>query len=401
MKNRRLVTCVAFVVVGAAASARAETPKGDQATLVDVEPIFALSDNAKLSENQGFGSMKLSPDGKKLLFIRRREVAPAAEGRRVRAYDLILRDLVTKKDKTLKVPAYTWDDIAVLMLSMNVFDPAGGRITLAMGVDKNGNGLHDYRDAKEPLQAILYDLATDKITKIDVQAPIVLSTFDRTGKRLIIIKGEREGRTGNMFTTPADKIDLKASSCWGLPRSVCPTADVLPLVVLPSRETAGERPRMTFVAFDLNSDKILCTLPTHERNTKLDDYNPQWTADGRLLYYVDVEMTPANGAAGRKTFTRIWDRISRKVVGRVEKAFAIGPVATKTAMLLASRESGSNELVVHDHAAGKQWKLPGPAVQPINVQGKYILYVSSDKNNKKTLYRARVQLPGAKPAAQK
>jgi hypothetical protein len=398
MRDRLVVTCVVLLVFFGVSGA-AEPDKTAGAKLVDVEPIFALSDDAKVRETQGFGSMKLSPDGKKLLYIRRREVAPAAEGRSVRAYDLILRDLVTKKEKPLKIPAYTWDDIAIMMLSMNVFDPAGDRITLAAGVDRNGNGLHDYRDAKEPLQAILYDLASDKITTIDVQASIVLSTFDRTGKRLIIIKAERDARTGNMFTTPADKIDLKACSCWGLPRSVCPTADLLPLVILPSRETPGERSKMTFVAFDLNSDKILCTLPTHERNTKLDDCNPQWTANGRLLYYVDVEMTPDNGGQQRKRLSRIWDRTSRKVVGRVDRVVAIGPVATKTAMLLASRESGSDELVVHDHAAGKRWMLSGESVRPINVQGGYILYVRADKNGKQTLYRARVQLPEAKPAA--
>ena len=400
MKDRLVVTC-AVLLVSFGVSDAAETDKTAGAKLVDVEPIFELSSDAKINENQGPGSMKLSPDGKKLLFIRRREVAPVAEGRSVRAYDLILRDLVTKKEKALKIPAYTWDDIVVMMLSMNVFDPAGRRITLAAGVDKNGNGMHDHRQAnQEPLQAILYDLATDKITKIDVQASVVLSTFDRTGKRLIILKVDRETGTGNLFTTSADKIDLKACSCWGLPRSVCPTADILPLVVLPSRKTPGERSRMTFVAFDLNSDKVLCTLPTHERNTKLDDYNPQWTADGRLLYYVDVEMAPGNGGQRRKGLSRIWDRTSGKVVGRVENAVAIGPVATKTAMLLVSHGPGK-QLIVHDHAAGKQWKLSAESVRPINVQGKYILYAQTDKNKKQTLYRARVQLPGAKPAAQK
>ncbi|MBL7133497.1 MAG: hypothetical protein ISS78_05315 [Phycisphaerae bacterium] len=389
MKDTVRVILALLIAAGCgvcAAMAPKDDDKSPAAKLVDEKVIFKFTGDKDTAPGRDPGSMKLSPDGKRLLYIRRKRLE-VGKGSPTRAYEVRLRTLAGGEEVVLPIPAYTWDDIPRMMISMNVFDAAGKRIVLGIGVDKNNDGLHKHREEK--LQPAFYDIAKDKVTKLDVTDEIVLPTFDRTGKGLIIIAATEKARTGKMYTTPADKIKLKECGTWGLPRSTCPTADVIPLLLPPKRDADGRRGKWEFVLYDLANDKIAAKLPMDERNTMLDDYNPQWTADGRYLYYVDVKMAEAGGR--RVTFTRIWDRKEGKLAGEIEKAVAIGPGPTKTTMVLSRRRMSS--LMIHDAASGKTWQLAsGQPIRPASVTSKYILYVKFN-GEERTLCRARIALP--------
>ncbi len=108
------------------------------------------------------GWMKLSPDGTKLLFIRNYSGTSQTSSSK-----LALLDITTGKAKELKVPGYSNMLTAGYMLMGNVFDPAGRKVVLGVGVDSNKNGRHDWNDPdREKMEAVVYDLATDETTMI-------------------------------------------------------------------------------------------------------------------------------------------------------------------------------------------------------------------------------------------
>jgi len=51
-----------------------------------------------------------------------------------------------------------------------------------------------------------------------------------------------------------------------------------------------ERPPIRLVLWDLKADKELALLPTHPRNSSLDDQETQGSPDGRYPYYCDAEV---------------------------------------------------------------------------------------------------------------
>ena len=213
------------------------------AKIVDEKAIFALGNDVNWDENAGVGSMRLSPDGTKLLFIRRQ-----GDNRQTRLYKLVLRDIKTGKDKVLKLPGYDNDDFAAFMVVGNVFGPAGRKVALGVGIDANKNGRHDFKSDNEKMQAVVYDLATDRITRIGETTDVALASFDRTGKELVIINADQKAETGKMFATPVEKIKLRQLCLWGLPRGSCPTADVMAVLVPPTAQerSADRRPSIAW-----------------------------------------------------------------------------------------------------------------------------------------------------------
>jgi len=380
-----VVTCV--VACGQAFGAE------KTAKIVDETVVFALGEDVNRGENAGIGSMRLSPDGTKLLFIR-----SVKDGDGRRSYPLILRDIKAGKDRELKIPCYAIDDIAVFMLSGNVFDKAGKRVALGVGIDANKNGRHDFMgDAPEKMQAVLYDLATDEMTKVGETADVALASFDRTGEGLVMIVADKKAESGKMLVTPVAKIKLRQFSLWGLPRGLCPTADVMALLIPPSaaEREAGQRPKAKMVLFDLGEDKVLASVPLRESNTSLDDHCPQWTGDGRYLYYVGVDREPTDkGGTRRKYESRIWDRAKGEAVSEVPGLVPIGPGPTAGTMLLAPYASAAGDKpVVHDAKADTMWTVDGPAIRVITSEGKYVVYTRKGDEGKETVYRGRIVLP--------
>jgi hypothetical protein len=81
------------------------------------------------------------------------------------------------------------------------------------------------------------------------------------------------------------------------------------------------------VLYDIRAGKQIASLPVHPRNAKLDDLETQWTADGRYLYYYDVETgeADARGRAKTKPIARIWNRPAGKLAGKLDGLVPIGP----------------------------------------------------------------------------
>ncbi len=386
MRHMILGTLAVACVVACSEVGAAETAK-----IVDEKVIFALNEDANRPERVGVGAMRLSPDGTKLLFIRRQ-----GADRTTRSYRLVLRDIKAGTDKELKIPGYNEDEIAEFMLAGNVFDPAGKRLALGVGIDANTNGRHDFRgDDPEQMQAVVYDLAADKMTKVGPAADVVLATFDRTGKGLVMIGADMKATSGKMYVTPLATIKLRQFGLWGVPRGICPTADVMGLILPPDPEArdAGQRPRPELGLFDLAKGKMAVKLPLREHNTKLDDYCPQWTPDGRYLYYIGVDREPrASGSTRRKYESRIWDRVKGQSVPEVPGMVPVGPGPTATTMVLAPYRT-DGKLTVHDAKADTSWTVDGPEARAIGSEGKYVLYVRRDDEGKDVVCRGQIKLP--------
>jgi hypothetical protein len=173
-----------------------------------------------------------------------------------------------------------------------------------------------------------------------------------------------------------------------MPRSPCPVAAVLPVLLPPSRKQ-GEAPRRSsFALYDTKADKQLLMLPTQSGN-KLDDYNPQWTADGRYLYYVDSENDESpDGRMRRKSITRIWDRKKAVEHAIIGGAVPVGPAPGKSAMILKYKDRSCK---VHNAATAKTSALLGEGTRLINANGRFLLYAKQDKEGVESVYRAEMK----------
>ena len=378
---RRVIVLTTLGVLALISAGVAEEPKLDKAKLI-------LADDGKAEVAKLMHSARLSPDGKHLLYMRVKQVElPARDGRPARKrpfYHLVLRDLKTGKDKPLPIPAYMGNDIAVAMVSGRIFGSRGKTIALGSGVDTNGDGLHDYRTEK--MQPVVYDIASGKLTKLPVVDSAVLPNFDRTGKRLIIMAMGRNEKDGKLLTTPLGKPKLRQLGKWGLPRGVCPGADVLALL-LPPDPTAP--PGAKTVLYDLKADKQIAELPTPEKNTMLDDYCPQWTSDGRYLYYMDVKYDLPEGRGQRRFITRIWDRTKSREAGIVAEVAPIGPGPGTTTMVVA-KGRGGKQMFLHDAATSASHSLGKETMNAIAAEGKYLLYLDNPPDRKSGIYMAEI-----------
>ena len=294
-----VVACVAVCgrIVGAA----------EAATIVDEKVILSLSDDVYRRGKAGFRSMRLRPGGRMLLYARRR----SGDDRKP-YYQLILRDIKAGEDTVLKIPGYDYAELVGITLSGKVFDPAGMRLALGVGIDANTNGRHDLRGKPpEKMQAVVYDLFTDKTTKVGPTAMLVMASFDRTGKGLVLAAMDRPGRDCRMYATPVDKITLRQFGLRGIPRGICPAADVMAVRQLPGSvvDKTGKRLGHRIGLLDLVKGKMVADLPLREGNN-IDDYGPQWTPSGRHFYYVGRDREPDKHAGTRSKYeSRIWDRV--------------------------------------------------------------------------------------------
>lgn len=390
------------------------------AKIIDEKVIFKVTKELGVATDRAPGPMKLSPDGKRLLYVRRRVLKPDEQGRIRWGHDLILLNLETRQEKLLPVPSYVepCNEMLLWMLSVNIFDADGKRIVLGAGVDQNKNGQFDGR--KERQQLAIYDIPQDRLNRLDLFGQRLVATFDSRGRRLIVCTAERRGEDAGIYITPADKLKPKKLSFWGLPLSTCPVSDVMVLLLPSGREgprDAGEPISSKLVLYDLKRERVIAMLPTYHEDTQdLEQYSPQWTADGRFLYYIDV----AAGSGGirwkrRQLLTRVWDRKANKISRIIPNMVAIGPGPTATTMMLTSSDRGQG-LAIHDPESHTAWlvrgqwvrvtgtsgdvvSFSGPAARPIIAQGNYILYIRRLASQDWAVCRGRIELPLPKQAA--
>lgn len=360
-----------------------------------------------------FWAMRLSPDGKSILYTRPKGEPPlTAEGvpdRHKAEYELLLRNLSTGKDTVLPIGPIRsgW---RTGHTRFNPFDPTGRRLALAkvalveVELDRpEGRG----RDTavRSEMEVLLYDVGAGKIKKTRIKGGMAFAKFDRTGKRLIAAQGS--GRAWGLYTADLDKFKLKPIGVQGFPSGVCPGADVVCIWQPPKRigrPTPRSRPKrgpQRLFLYDLKAGKEIANLRVHERNSKLDDWETQWTANGRYLYYYDVMEDPAaTPADGRRKKTqpivRIWDRVANKPAGTIGDAIPVGPGPTGTTMVLgkwgADRGGG---IILHDAKTGVDWPLAGAGVHLVHAWGKRIAYMKRAADGTETAYVAEIVLTPA------
>jgi len=394
MKTLKQLTCLLVVTTGALAWAEDAKPQPG-VKIVNETRIFELDDSRNIRENAGVHSMCLSPDAATLLYVQR--IAPAAKPdgggppRNRRGYRLVIRDIKAGKDTVMPGPPSGSDDFLVACVSMRPFDAAGKNIVIPVGI---GPADEPVRPGKGQMQLGIYDLAAGKLKKLDLTASVVFPSYDAEGKNLIVLAMvARDGRpdmaASKIVISPADKIKFKQLGIVGLPRAPCPGGRVLPVLLPPARDESEVARRGTFILYDTKADKRLLMLPAQSGN-KLDDYNPQWTGDGRYLYYVDSEDDPSpDGKMRRKSITRIWDRKKAVEHAIIEDAVPIGPAPGKSAMILKYRKNGRCK--VHNTATAKTPPLLGEGTKLINANGRFLLYVKQDKDGTKSVYRAEMK----------
>ena len=390
MKKLVVMTAVCLAVTAATGQ---DTPR-----LGDETEIMTLDKAAKVRENNGMWSMKLSPDLEHLLYIRGEQAqVPDDQGeqRQRTVYRMILRNVATGAEKVLPAAAVDVDDYIVACLSMKLFGPAGRKIVLPLPEKSDGNGIVSIIGGGSGMQVGLYDVASGRVDRLDVKGPVIFPSFDGSGKKLIVLSMDVKARSGILYVTSADKIDLKPLNQWGLPRTPCPTADLMPLLLPPERDGPS---KAGFVLYDLKADAVKFKLLANERGTKLDDYNPQWTADGRCLYYVDMKEEGDGDSRTRKMFTRVWDVKENKEAGLVDAAVAIGPGPGKTSMVLtAIRSSGpeQRQVLLHDAARSVTWSLAAGSIRPISTQAGRLVYVRMGDDGTETVCVAEIIAPKA------
>ena len=320
----------ALVVLACTAGVFAGQPR-----LVNPKPVFAGSPPAYKRPNQYYlFAMRLSPDGKRVLYSRPVAGSEQADHRSGR-FELVLRELGSGKDSVLPVEALDpgWRTV---FTRFNLFDPAGKRLLAANIKVETVQVRAGGSQAKRPSIAwLIYDIARAKAAKVGIEGPRALARFTADGRGLIV--SDADLKTRRLVTKAISLKDpsakAKATGAPGYVQSICPTGDVAVFFVPPARPVRRsapgqrrERPPMRLILWDLKADKELVQVPTHARNSVLDDMETQWTANGRYLYYWNFEVVARDGQSRRprlRPVTRVWDRKAGKLVGTVGEAVSV------------------------------------------------------------------------------
>ncbi len=386
-----IVCVLAFSVLARAA----DGPK-----LIGEKAIMDLSEKKIAYRfNKGVSSMRLSPDGRKLLYFRRASYkTKRADGkeRTSQGVKAVLRDLKTGKETPLPIPALYDEEYSAAWLSMTVFDPSSKTIIAPVGLDGNKNGLMD--EMSEKCVAGLYDIASGKLTKLKIEANLILPAFSPDGKTLMVMGALGPETPSELFirVSPADNIKFRELTQMGLPRNICPTADLMVLLLF----TEGQKPAPgNCVVYDLKTDTAKTELAGQDQAESLMKNNPQWTADGRYIYHVVLKKENRNGVRHRETLTRIYDVHSAQETGILSGLTPIGPGPGKNSMVLVRREKAPNPRIdpqIYLHMRddkspdGKLHPLGDKSILPVSTQGKWLLFIREDADGKEEACLAEI-----------
>ena len=375
--------CALLALVLASVAAAGEGPK-----LVDEARILSnldrVDDRGWRACVRGPYDVQLSPDGTKLLYLESRNQKVGGQDRTVRRP--VVRDLASKQVIVLAVPMATSDDVFAYLFTSRLFDPAGRRLVLGVGIDADGDGVTS-PGMQDGMQAAMCDIATGKATLLDLRGPAVLPSFGRTGKHVFALSYDVKKDTGTLYRADAERLAFQPLKLLGLPRTVCPAADVMTMLVKPAKE---KKTGYGLVLFDTKAGRRILDVPTQGYNWNLIKYPPRWTPDGRYLYVYDHTPYPA------KYHSAIWDRETTKLLGRVDTMYPLGPGPTRTTMVLGKVMAGSKRgMILHDAATDKRWDLAGRNVRPVTAAGGRVFYVKwTDDGN--ALFSARIAMPNVR-----
>ncbi|KPK81495.1 MAG: hypothetical protein AMJ81_10575 [Phycisphaerae bacterium SM23_33] len=348
--------------------------------------------------------MRLSPDGKHLLYTRELPAAdpqpPEERERREPSRQLRLRDLESGKEVSLPLDPIP-DGWTTVYTRFNFFDPAGRTLALPVVARTEerriATGGARLTSVRRTMRLVLYDVAAGKVTKTALEAGNLMAKFDRTGRGLVLCKDMM------IHTASLPELKLTGLGATGYPNSICPTADVAVLFVPPSRTVRPregarpERPRSKLMLHDLRADKPLAELPSEEPSSNWDDWECQWTSDGRYLYYPgakkDTVQTPQGPRQRTATLSLVWDRLAGRQVHVIDAAVAVGPGPTPTSMVLCGLKDEPKGVFLHDAATGQRWTLePGAKAQ--HARGGKVVYTRASPDGA-AAYVARIAMPTA------
>ncbi|MCP4374931.1 MAG: hypothetical protein GY794_01925 [bacterium] len=399
MKNA--VTLILLCVLTMSATARA----ADGPKLVGEKEIMTLDKTIACLQRGGIRSMRLSPDGRRMLYLRKKTYKITMPNGR--SYDrqgvkFVLRDLKTGKDTTLPVPAVPEKLVGAMCLSMTMFDPTGKTLVVPVGVDPNKNDLADQWSEKSKVG--LYDIASGKLKTLDLEDGVVIPAYHPDGKRLIVtvIEITRSKKDIKVYVTPTDKIKFRKLSKVGLIRAISPTSDLMVMVLMtPASLRSAES-----VLYDIKTDTVKSELVKKGQSNVLLEYNPQWTSDGRYLYHLLVKHERSEEREYTEVLTRIWDAKASKEVGIYSSIAPIGPGPAKGTMVLVKnpprpRSSPGTQpaikvepgIVLHIQGDKKLHPLGDKTMRPISTQGKWLLFVRKNADGKEKAYIAEIVLP--------
>lgn len=305
---------------------------------------------------------RLSPDGRFVLYP---QEAPNPD-----KTELVLKDLAKGAAISIVGPALP-RGYETVCTRFNLFSADSAQMVVL-----------DIPDAGGRTSIRIYDVSTGKLRDglltSQVPARHFWAKFDRTGKKLIVNDGTA------LAIAALPDLHLQPLKATGMLQSVSPTEDLIAVAEF-SRD--GEH-KTRLSLYDVAKDKPLAELPVHPRNTRLNDFESQWTADGRYLYYCDLEEEADSGRtiAG----TRIWDRKEGKVVGFLQNMLPVGRGPTPTSVILAMAHAEASRAYVYDAERKAGWELGGLDIHLIHGWGNRLVYMKAGDNR---VYVAEIQMP--------
>lgn len=358
------------------------------------------------------GLVRLSPDGRKLLYYRADEIE--IDGQQERVLRLVLRNVKDGSEWALPTPAFRERFIKYLPMTsftMNPFDKQGNKFVLGVGMDANGNGVFDPQEEK--MQAIVFDCTTSTTAELSVTADVVAAAYDSMGERFVVFSGTREEEQTwsiKMITSPIDEVLWQEQTLAGIPKALSPDGSLLALVVespddTPSTDSSHPRPT-DLVLYDTLNENGIVTLPTWKYKNIMSLFAivwaPQWTTSGRQLFYLDLLGNPEDAVkdiAQPRHGTKVWDQNAQKIIREMPDMLPLGPGLTNSSMALIHvdevKEDNSRVegIVVYEALNGQTWEIPLQDVTILGIHGGSLIYARMDADGKNAMYMAEIICP--------
>jgi len=346
------------------------------------------------------GLIRLSPDGKKVLFYRSELLE--VNGRKGGVVRLVLRNLADGKEIVLPFPAVSKmfaTYLPMLSCSSNPFNKTGDKIVLGVGVDTNNDGILDLKSEK--MKAVVFDTITSKTVDLSVTGAMVSAGYSRGGDQYIVSVIEQQNAKKVRFLTSSTE-ELKWQECdlTGIPRAISPDNGLVMLVKSSQLKTGRHTRELPtdLLIHDLEQNKEITTLPTFKFKGALSMYVyvfvPQWVTSGTHLHYIDLIRTSGRPVHG----TKIWDKKLRTITQELPNVIPIGPFKTESSMILVRvnevKEGGSKmeEIMIRDAASNKTWTIPISDTRILGTHRGSIIYAKKDKNGTESVFMAQVVL---------
>ncbi len=381
-----------------AAFAAAEDPK------LTNEKLVLQRDSSYVSADEdrswaGLWPTLLSEDGRRLFYLDYETPRIRQDEEPVRLYHAYLRDLKTGRDIPLPAPAVTDDKPLLAMMNLRIFSSSGQRIVFGIGEDTDSDGVSNYPDMSDRMRGILYDIPSGKVIDLGMSATVLMPSIDSKGRGLLVVSADMENQmmTGKLIVRLSGEKETWTFSTWGLPGAVCPTADLLPML-LPADPQGKDTPE--FVLYDVRDGKKYASLPITSPFFSAGGLQTHWTRDGRYMYYPDArsEVMAMKSKSKTLTFTRIYDRVEKKQLTAIS-GFAVGPGPGDSIMVVAGKnKDGTYEVVLYDTATKQTWPLAKKTICPIRANGKYLLYTKTGDGRPEDVYAAEIMMPTADTA---